>query len=178
MRSEIALGAHLLSDELANLHRFTSDLAEVRPACAPEVAALRDALLAWGAQLPPLDAATPVHRDFYYSQVLFDGPRLTLIDFDLLALGDPAIDAANFSVHLHFLGLDRQGDMDALAGEAPRFLEAYARHRPVSAAFLQRLAFYEAATFFRLMNVVAPRPGLAQHFETLYRRTVQCLEAV
>lgn len=29
---------------------------------------------------------------------------LTLIDFDLLALGDPAIDVANFTAHLLFLG--------------------------------------------------------------------------
>lgn len=171
------IGHYLLADELTNLDRFTNELVQVRPYSAAAVSELRDALRAWAQRLPTLDVPTPIHRDFYYSQVLFDGPRLVLIDFDLFALGDPAIDVANFIAHLHFLGLDRLGDLDALAAEAPAFIEAYARYRPVDEAFLRRLAFYQAATFFRLLNVVAPRPGLAQHFDPLYRRTVACLEA-
>lgn len=170
-------GHYLLADELANLDRFMHELAQVRPHSAAAVSGLRDALRAWGQRLPAPEAVTPIHRDFYYSQVLFDGPRLVLIDFDLFALGDPAIDVANFIAHLHFLGLDRLGHLDALAAEASAFMEAYARYRPVDAAFLHRVAFYRAATFFRLLHVVAPRPGLAQHFDTLYQRTVDCLEA-
>lgn len=175
--SVLHLPSYLLADELANLDRFTNELAQVRPHSAAAVSTLRDALRAWSQRLPPPEAVTPIHRDFYYSQVLFDGPRLVLIDFDLFALGDPAIDVANFIAHLHFLGLDRLGDLDALAAEASAFMEAYARYRPVDAAFLRRVAFYRAATFFRLLHVVAPRPGLAQHFDTLYQRTVDCLEA-
>ena len=167
---------YLLADELDSLDRFTNDLTEVRPQSVSEVTILLDALRAWAEKLPPLPAATPVHRDFYYSQVLFDGPRLILIDFDLFALGDPAIDVANFAAHLHFLGLQHLGHLDALADEAVRFVAAYARFRLVDSAFLRRFAFYQAATFFRLMKVVAPRPGLANHFDTLYRRTAKCLE--
>ncbi len=169
-------GFYLLADELANLDRFTNELAQVRPQSAAAVSEVVEALRAWARRLPALEAITPIHRDFYYSQVLFEGPRLVLIDFDLFALGDPAIDVANFIAHLHFLGLDRLGDLDALAAEAPVFMEAYRRYRPVDAAFWQRVAFYKAATFFRLLNVVAPRPGLAQHFDALYRRTLACLE--
>jgi glycosyltransferase involved in cell wall biosynthesis/thiamine kinase-like enzyme len=171
------LGRYLLADELANLDRFMRELAQARPPSAAAVSEIAEALRAWAQRLPALEAPTPIHRDFYYSQVLFDGPRLVLIDFDLFALGDPAIDVANFIAHLHFLGLDRLGHLDALAAEASAFMEAYARYRPVDAAFLRRQAFYQAATFFRLLHVVAPRPGLAQHFDTLYRRTVDCLEA-
>jgi len=172
------LGQYLLIDELASLERFTRELLEARPDCAREVLALRDALRAWARSLPPQeDGAAPIHRDFYYSQVLFDGPRLTLIDFDLLARGDPAIDVANFAAHLYFLGLDRLGYLDALADEASLFVEAYAGKRDVDEGFLERLAFYQAATFFRLMKVVATRPGLAHHFEALFRRTVQSFEA-
>jgi len=167
---------YLLADELDSLDRFTNNLAEVRPQSVPEVTVLLDALRAWAEKLPPLPAATPVHRDFYYSQVLFDGPRLTLIDFDLFAMGDPAIDVANFAAHLHFLGLQYLGRLDALSGEAVRFVSAYARLRLVDGDFLQRFAFYQAATFFRLMKVIASRPGLAHHFDALYRRTAECLE--
>jgi hypothetical protein len=40
------------------------------------------------------------------------------------------------------------------------------------------LAFYKAATFFRLLNVVAPRPGLVHLFTPLLAYTVAALEAV
>ncbi len=173
---EEPLGQYLLANEAENLNHFTKDLIEARPQSEEIVVRLRDALHCWAGQLPALATATPVHRDFYYSQVLFDGPHLTIIDFDLLALGDPAIDVANFLAHLFFMGLDRLNHLDALAREAGLFLETYASHRFVDEAFLQRMAFYEAATFFRLMKVVAIRPGLAHNFEALLRRTEQCLE--
>ena len=76
-------------------------------------------------RLPGLPARTPIHRDFYYSQVLFNQEQLTLIDFDLLALGDPAIDVANFMAHLHFLGMDKLEGFCALAEEAELFLQEY-----------------------------------------------------
>ena len=125
--------------------------------------------------MPPASDLTPVHRDFYYSQVLIDGPRLTLIDFDLLALGDPAIDVANFTAHLLFLGLDKLDDLHALAADAQSFVDAYAHRMRVDDAFDRRRVFYQAATFFRLLNVATSRPGLAKHFETLLQVTEQCL---
>jgi hypothetical protein len=167
---------YTLESELANLERFQAELTAVRPADGAAVATLRDGLRAWAGKLSAGQTA-PIHRDFYYSQVLFDWPRLTLIDFDLLALGDPAIDVANFAAHLYFLGLDHLGDLLALDGEARLFVEAYNRFRPIDNSFTERLAFYQAATFFRLLNVVAPRPGLAQHFDTLRRHTTRLLEA-
>jgi len=166
---------YLLDDELQSLARFAKTLTQVRPQSASEVARLHDALRTWAAQLPPLPAPVPVHRDFYYSQLLFDGSRLTLIDFDLFALGDPAIDVANFTAHLYFLGLESVGNWDALAHEANRFMVTYTRFYPVDSAFWQRCAFYQAATFFRLIKVVARRPGWVPLFDTLYRRTADSL---
>lgn len=168
---------YLLGDELQSLDRFLAELAERRPRALSAVRSLRDALCAWADTLPPADALTPVHRDFYYSQVLYAGGRLTLIDFDLFALGDPAIDVANFTAHLVFLGMDRLGRADALMADAALFLESYARLRPVDDAFLARHQFYQAATFYRLLNVVSSRPGLAHLFDDLLRRAAACLEA-
>ncbi len=164
-----------LAAELNSLTRFTAELTAQRPAAAPAVRALSERLTAWGQALPAPTRHTLVHRDFYYSQVLVDGPRLTLIDFDLLALGDPAIDVANFLAHLVLLGLDRLGGAEAWAEAGRAFLTAYTQLQPVPADFYSRLAFYEAATYFRLLNVVASRPGLAQHFDVLYQRAADCL---
>jgi aminoglycoside phosphotransferase (APT) family kinase protein len=101
---------------------------------------------------------------------------LTLIDFDLCALGDPAIDVANFTAHLYFLGLESLGNWEALAREADLFMAFYARFHPVDDTFQQRYAFYQAATFFRLMKVVARRPGWEHHFDALCHHTTGCLE--
>ncbi len=169
------LRPYLLDDELTSLDRFTAELIERLPDQAKRIDALRARLQTLAAIVPLAPSLTPVHRDFYYSQVLIDGPRLTLIDFDLLALGDPAIDVANFTAHLLFLGLDKLGDLHALAGDAQAFVDAYARRMRVDEAFDRRRAFYQAATFFRLLNVATSRPGLAKHFEALIQVTEQCL---
>lgn len=41
-----------------------------------------------------------VHRDFYPDQVVVDRDRVHLVDLDLCAQGDPALDAGNFLAHL------------------------------------------------------------------------------
>lgn len=169
------LGTYSLEQELANLDRFTENLAESRPAAYADAAVMRDALRQWAGWLPEPETAVPIHRDFYYSQMLFDGADLYLIDFDLLALSDPAIDVANFCAHLHFMGADLLDGMDALAAEADAFKAAYATYRPVNAAFWERVRFHEAATFFRLLNVIAPRPGLVHLYEAVQARTARYL---
>lgn len=187
------LTGYSLTDELKSLAHFTAELVERQPAHAGFIHSTADALGAWAAQLPTPPVVVPIHRDFYYSQMLFsddrpngnrlngnhpNGGRLTLIDFDLLALGDPAIDVANFIAHLFFLGLDRLGDQNALAEEAERFLEAYGRFAPLDDSFQQRVAFHQAATYFRLLNVTADRPGLIHLFPALQQLTVASLRKI
>ena len=51
-----------------------------------------------------------VHRDFHDGQVLLDESyAVGLIDFDLMAAGDPALDVANFLCHLELR--EHQGGM-------------------------------------------------------------------
>ncbi len=174
-RDAVQLKPYALADELRGLEDYTARLAQDRPDALPAVQALRAALLDWAATLPAPPVTTPLHRDFYYSQVLYDGPHLHLIDFDLLAQGDPAIDVANFSAHLAYLGLEQTGDVRRLAGEAARFLAAYCAAMTPDPTFAQRVAFYQAATWFRLLNVVAPRPAVRHLFEPLLAHTEAAL---
>ena len=122
-----------------------------------------------------METAVPVHRDFYYSQVLFDDFILNLIDFDLLSLGDPALDVANFTAHLHLLGLIVHDDFHAYAEERRRFKMIYARHQRIIAPFWRRVGFYEAATLFRLLQVVAPRANMQHLYEPLLEEVAQLL---
>jgi hypothetical protein len=56
------------------------------------------------------------------------------------------------------------------------FLETYAQYHPHDDNFWQRFAFYQTATFYRLLNVVAPRPGVAHLFDTIFEHTATALE--
>lgn len=42
----------------------------------------------------------PIHRDFYSDQIIVNGDRLYLLDFDLGCQGSPAVDIGNFIAHL------------------------------------------------------------------------------
>ncbi len=173
----VTLKRYGVAEEVANLDRFLQELTQVRPSFAREATRLRDALQQWASRLPPPPAATPIHRDFYYSQVLVqDRGRLTLIDFDLMALGDPALDVANFAAHLVFLGMEKLGDAQALVPAGRLFLESYVRCREPEPSFWDRFRFYQAATFFRLLKVVAPRPRLVRLFDDVHGHVLAALE--
>ncbi len=169
------LDTYTLDDEVAHLSEYAADLVAARPALTADVADLLAALQGWASQQLAPAMLRPVHRDFYYSQVLIDGQRLALIDFDLIALGDPAIDVANFAAHLTFMGLDHGGDAEHMLALAARFVDAYQRRRPIDAGFETRVEFYKAATYFRLMNVVVGRPALVHLLPILHRLTLQAL---
>lgn len=163
---------YTLADELAHLAEWSVDLATHKPDYALAIERQLAALNAWAETLPPVEL-TPAHRDFYYSQLLFADRRITLIDLDLFARADPAIDVANFAAHLRFLALDHFANGRALDLEIKSFVDEYARRQSVTPAFFARLAFYETATYFRLMHVVVQRPHFADLFQPLFEITEQ-----
>ena len=100
---------------------------------------------------PPPTRAALVHRDFHDGQVLVDESyAVGLIDFDLMAAGDPAVDVANFIAHLELR--EQQGGAAATPVVAA-FLDGY---RP-SRAVRQALPFYLATSSRRLAAVYAFR---------------------
>ena len=169
------LAVYTLADELKQLDRYAANLADYRPRDAFLARRLLAALQTRSVGLSGLETAVPIHRDFYYSQVLFDDFILNLIDFDLLALGDPALDVANFTAHLNLLGLIVHDDFHAYAEESRRFKMVYARHQRITAPFWRRVGFYEAATLFRLLQVVAPRANMQHMYEPLLAEVKQLL---
>jgi hypothetical protein len=148
---------HSMADELGILHAHLSRLAQTAPPWAERLERLLEACQRLGAATP---TPTPcgIHRDFYPDQVIVDGSRLHLIDFDLYCEGDPALDIGNFLGHLTEQSLRTLGDpralveveqameerFVALAGEATRAaVRAYAtltlvRHIYLSTWFPER----------------------------------------
>jgi Phosphotransferase enzyme family len=112
---------HTMADELRILREHLSRLAQAKPQWAERLERLLDASQRLGAATPE---PTPcgIHRDFYPDQVLVDGPRLYLIDFDLYCEGDPGLDIGNFLGHLTEHSLRTLGEPGGLV-ELERAME-------------------------------------------------------
>lgn len=106
---------HTLSDEIELLcDRLLPRLAHTHPALAVRSERLAGACRRLAATIPD-GPQRGIHRDFHPDQLLVDGERMWLVDFDLYCSGHPALDAGNFVAHLTELALRRFGDPSALA---------------------------------------------------------------
>ena len=153
---------HTLTDELRILHECLANVGAARADLKARLDKILAACDRLGASIPKPDACG-IHRDFYPAQVIVDGARLNLIDFDLYCLGDPALDAGNFIGHMIEESLRSRGHADALrnyeqaledrfvelSGEAKRpAVRAYTtltlvRHIYLSTLFPERAPFTE-----------------------------------
>lgn len=158
----VPLGApvHDGSAERAVLHRWER-LAQAH-GVLPDVPAGDCGLLQ-----PPL-ALVRVHRDLHDKQVLVaDDGTVGLLDFDLAAAGEAALDLANLLVHLELRnlqeicrpGLARAAGLAVLEGYAP------------TDAVLARMPAYDAAARRRLGAVYGWRPRHAAAARVLASRT-------
>lgn len=74
-----------------------------------------------------------LHRDFYHDQVLVGAQTIWLVDLDLHARGDPAIDLGNFLAHLTELALRRNRPLKWSEQLGRALLEGYASVRQLPA---------------------------------------------
>ena len=101
-----------------------------------------------------------LHRDFHPDQILVDGDRMSLLDLDLYAVGDPALDVGNFSAHLTELSIRCHGRPDRFADLERRFEARYRTLFP--AVSLHAIRVYRTLTLarhIRLSTVIAGRSG-------------------
>lgn len=112
---------HTMDDELRFLRRYLDAAIQLEPQWAQRIERLMVSCAGLGAATPP-PAACGIHRDFYPDQVIVDGARLYLVDFDLYCEGDPGVDAGNFLGHITEQSLRTLGDPQAL-GPVERALE-------------------------------------------------------
>jgi hypothetical protein len=114
----------------------------------------------------PDTARTGIHRDFYSDQVVVDGAALTIVDLDLFANGDPALDAGNFLAHLTEQALREHGNPEALADREHAFREAYLSRAPSAGAPAVRT--YEMLSLARLLQVSRRIPERRATTEALF----------
>ncbi len=115
---------HSIEDEMAYLRARLDTVAAGHPEWAARIRHVLEACdrLAAAARAT---STTGVHRDFYHDQVIVGPERIWLLDLDLAAESDPALDVGNFSAHLVEQSLRLLGDADALARQEAEFVEGY-----------------------------------------------------
>jgi aminoglycoside phosphotransferase (APT) family kinase protein len=119
----------------------------------------------------PAEAARPVaiHRDAHPRQMFLDGPRLWVVDWDLYARGDAALDVANFAVYL-------RTHLEQGAAAAEIFVEAYLG---AGTDVTARLPRFIALTYVRLIAKSARlrRPDWQERIRVYLDRAERALSA-
>ena len=107
---------HTLVDELRTLHERLDALAAQQPESGHRLGRLLAACDRLAATVPEQQPCG-IHRDFYPAQALVaeEGKRLYLLDFDLYARGNPALDIGNCIGHITEQAVRTLGDPRALA---------------------------------------------------------------
>lgn len=150
-----AAGGTSFADLIAILMRpHPRIVAQARQALGPRIEALL-AALEEAVRTAGTFRAT-VHRDLHFRQMMTDGQRIWIVDFDLTGAGDPALDIGNLAVwtETHLAA-------DVAARCQDRFLSGYAD--VAGDAAFARTGIYRAFTFLRL---ACKRFRLGQDFDT------------
>lgn len=115
---------HSPRDELDTLHKCVPKVLCTHPEWQEPVWRILSACDRLATSLPE-NCKTFLHRDFYPDQLLIEGESVTLLDYDLCCLGDPALDIGNFHAHLTEHALRHNGQPETLSGVQNAFLESY-----------------------------------------------------
>jgi hypothetical protein len=116
----------------------------------------------------PAAAAVRTHRDLHDGQLLETRAGLALLDFDLLARADEALDPANLLAHLELRVLQGQAELAGARACAEAFRAGFGRTS--EPALEQRLKAWHGAALLRLSLVYHLRPPFAHLGAVLVER--------
>jgi aminoglycoside phosphotransferase (APT) family kinase protein len=105
----------------------------------------------------PTGPAVPsfLHGDLGPAQLLWQGGRIVVLDFDECTRGDPALDLGNLLTQLRRLTLRKPGKLPAFTSLRPGLLEAYQRWSPPDPDLPRRVAWYERVALLRKIHFLA-----------------------
>lgn len=157
-----------LDDEVATLTDRLLALRVRLPEQHVPVTKVQQILAAVAAPLRKRAARGVLHRDFYHDQALVDdsGTQCTIVDLDLVAAGDPALDVGNFVGHLVELVWRAGVDADRGLRLARGFAQAYGALAPTLAPD-DAIARYACLTLGRLVEIAAHHDDRRPHIPAL-----------
>ncbi len=113
----------------------------------------------------PFPLIRPIHRDFYSDQVVVDGNRLYLLDFDLCCMGDPAVDIGNFAAHITEQSIRERGDKLAMKSLEDTIINRFNELSPFADA--KAVSVYRLLTLVRHIYLSTVVPGRDGHTENV-----------
>jgi hypothetical protein len=146
--------------EVADLRAQVAAMAVVSPELAGRLDAHLDAISAAGtAHTVPLGQA---HGDFTFSQLLDDGGRIGLLDFDSLCRAEPGLDLGQFLAYLRLAAVKASAAGELVEALEAEFRSSYAAHRDEPAG----VEAYAALSLLRItvhgwQKLKASRAGMA-----------------
>ena len=147
------LSRYETADEIDHLNWLIHETCAAFPDTTRELSALMSDLCVNA----PRESVDPMvcHRDFYDKQVLYDGNRVVLIDYDTLAASDPALDLGNFIAHLQWRAYQEPSAAGNLAdAESAVWDVISSRDRKLS----ERVRWWCASARLRLACIYMWRP--------------------
>ncbi len=118
---------HTFDDEWNILSRQLNKVADELPAHRKRLDDILRRCNQLANELGQCKAATCIHRDFYHDQVLVSKNSIHLIDLDLAAVGQPALDVGNFIAHLTELSVRQLSCVEGYAEAETAFVSEYLR---------------------------------------------------
>jgi len=169
-----ALPPQYVEHSLRPLESLVDLACELLPEWAQDFRSIRHAVRAER----PVDleavSEAAVHGDFYDKQVLCAAERVTVLDWDGLARGDPARDHGNFTAHVAL----RATQMPAFAAQVEPGAAAFERgYGACDHAFSARASWWEAATLVRLAVLYGLRPRWRHLVPALLQRAARSLQS-
>lgn len=145
-------GTRDLAQEERNFHRWKDLLIQIRPDLKARLQTLGDKILEGFSRTFAISC--PIHADFHHTNVLAEEKKITLIDMDEVAYGDPCVDVGRLLSSLRLPSLRVFGSFDGLKIQREKFLETYIQQRPEDRKkihlFETAALFTSAASTFRL----------------------------
>lgn len=140
---------HSLSDELALLEERCAELSRRKPVWSKRIAKLMREIGKFS-EAGDVPSPRPIHRDFYHDNLLVDR-TVWLLDLDLVAMGDPALDIGNFVAHLTELSIRKYGHPFHYADWQAHFIAAACRSATGVSA--ESIRLYELLALLRLVEI-------------------------
>jgi thiamine kinase-like enzyme len=165
---------YTVDEEVQLVEDWTNTMEEIDGDKANKFRRILKAIMGLSAEMRDIELR-PAHRDFYDKQILFNKSekRMTILDFDTFCKADPALDVGNFLAHLTLRSLQLFGIKDKFEEMAKTFLERYLSLMPD--ANIQRIAFYQGTTCFRLACLYLLRPKWNSVVLPLLEESERCL---
>lgn len=166
--------SHGLAEELAILTRVLDEMRARQPRLAADIDRLQRGCRRVAANLD--GPTTGIHRDFYADQIVVDGPRLYLLDFDLYCHGHRALDCGNFAGHLVEQRLRQPAHAAALSVAEDALVAQYVAHG--GEALHRAIRIYAALTLARHVYLSATVPGRAHTTAAVLDHALTAMETL